>query len=110
TGVQTCALPISSGSGESKIWTPLGMMSLTYPTRTIFAVVIVLGALIYFYNDDVQYDSLSELDDSYSAVHAVNTISESFDAGATFPVEVIFNNDEELVTSEGLTRLESVND
>src|SRR5699024_11161851 len=100
----------TSGSGESKIWTPLGMMSLKYPTRTIFAVVIVLGALIYFYNDDVQYDSLSELDDSYSAVHAVNTISESFDAGATFPVEVIFNNDEELVNSEGLTRLESVAD
>ena len=100
----------TSGSGESKIWTPLGMMSLKYPTRTIFAVVIVLGALIYFYNDEVQYDSLSELDDSYSAVHAVNTISESFDAGATFPVEVIFNNDEELVNSEGLTRLESVAD
>ena len=100
----------TSGSGESKIWTPLGMTSLKYPTRTIFAVVIVLGALIYFYNDDVQYDSLSELDDSYSAVHAVNTISESFDAGATFPVEVIFNNDEELVNSEGLTRLESVAD
>ncbi|MCK1975888.1 MMPL family transporter [Jeotgalicoccus huakuii] len=100
----------TSGSGESKIWTPLGLLSLKFPTRVIFTVVAVLIALIYFYDDEVQYDSLSELDDSYSAVHAVNTISDSFDAGSTFPVEVIFSNDENLITSDGLTRVESVSD
>lgn len=100
----------TSGSGESKIWTPLGMLSLKYPTRIIFTVVAVLFVLIYFYNDEVQYDSLSELDDSYSAVHAVNVISDSFDPGSTFPVEVIFSNDESLITSDGLTRVESVSD
>ncbi|MDO5359251.1 MAG: MMPL family transporter [Jeotgalicoccus sp.] len=98
----------TSGSGESKIWTPLGMLSLKYPTRVIFSVVAVLIALIYFYDDEVHYDSLAELDDSYSAVHAVNVISDSFDAGSTFPVEVIFTNGEDLVTEDGLTRLESV--
>ncbi|CEA03204.1 Putative membrane protein YdgH [Jeotgalicoccus saudimassiliensis] len=98
----------TSGSGESKIWTPLGMLSLKYPTRVIFSVVAVLIALIYFYDDEVHYDSLAELDDSYSAVHAVNVISDSFDAGSTFPVEVIFTNGEDLVTEEGLSRLESV--
>lgn len=100
----------TSGSGESKIWTPLGMLSLKYPTRVIFSVVIVLGALIYFYDDSVHYDSLAELDDSYSAVHAVNVISDSFDAGSTFPVEVIFTNGEDLLTEESLSRLESVAD
>lgn len=98
----------STGSKESKIWTPLGMLSLKYPTRVIFSVVAVLIALIYFYDDEVHYDSLAELDDSYSAVHAVNVISDSFDAGSTFPVEVIFTNGEDLVTEGGLTRLESV--
>lgn len=98
----------TSGSGESKIWTPLGMLSLKYPTRVIFSVVAVLIALIYFYDDEVHYDSLAELDDSYSAVHAVNVISDSFDAGATFPVEVIFSNDENLITEDGLSRLDSV--
>lgn len=98
----------TSGSGESKIWTPLGMLSLKYPTRVIFSVVAVLIALIYFYDDEVHYDSLAELDDSYSAVHAVNVISDSFDAGSTFPVEVIFTNDENLVTENSLSRLESV--
>ena len=98
----------TTGSGESKIWTPLGMLSLKYPTRVIFSVVAVLIALIYFYDDEVHYDSLAELDDSYSAVHAVNVISDSFDAGSTFPVEVIFTNGEDLVTEDGLTRLESV--
>src|SRR5699024_2547392 len=58
--------------------------------------------------DSVHYDSLAELDDSYSAVHAVNVIGDSFDAGSTFPVEVIFNNGEDLVTEDGLSRLDSV--
>lgn len=98
----------TTGSGESKIWTPLGMLSLKYPTRVIFSVVAVLIALIYFYDDEVHYDSLAELDDSYSSVHAVNVISDSFDAGATFPVEVLFSNGENLVTEDGLSRLDSV--
>ncbi|NMA82029.1 MAG: MMPL family transporter [Jeotgalicoccus halophilus] len=98
----------TSGSGESKIWTPLGMLSLKYPTRVIFSVLAVLAVLIYFHDDSVHYDSLAELDDSYSAVHAVNVIGDSFDAGSTFPVEVIFNNGEDLVTEDGLSRLDSV--
>lgn len=98
----------TSGSGESKIWTPLGMLSLKYPTRVIFSVMAVLAVLIYFHDDSVHYDSLAELDDSYSAVHAVNVIGDSFDAGSTFPVEVIFNNGEDLVTEDGLSRLDSV--
>ena len=98
----------TSGSGESKIWTPLGMLSLKYPTRVIFSVMAVLAVLIYFHDDSVHYDSLAELDDSYSAVHAVNVIGDSFDAGSTFPVEVIFNNGEDLVKEDGLSRLDSV--
>ena len=98
----------TSGFGESKIWTPLGMLSLKYPTRVIFSVLAVLAVLIYFHDDSVHYDSLAELDDSYSAVHAVNVIGDSFDAGSTFPVEVIFNNGEDLVTEDGLSRLDSV--
>ena len=98
----------TSGSGESKIWTPLGMLSLKYPTRVIFSVLAVLAVLIYFHDDSVHYDSLAELDDSYSAVHAVNVIGDIFDAGSTFPVEVIFNNGEDLVTEDGLSRLDSV--
>ena len=98
----------TSESGESKIWTPLGMLSLKYPTRVIFSVLAVLAVLIYFHDDSVHYDSLAELDDSYSAVHAVNVIGDSFDAGSTFPVEVIFNNGEDLVTEDGLSRLDSV--
>lgn len=98
----------TSESGESKIWTPLGMLSLKYPTRVIFSVLAVLAVLIYFHDDNVHYDSLAELDDSYSAVHAVNVIGDSFDAGSTFPVEVIFNNGEDLVTEDGLSRLDSV--
>ena len=98
----------TSGSGESKIWTPLGMLSLKYPTRVIFSVLAVLAVLIYFHDDSVHYDSLAELDDSYSAVHAVNVIGDSFDAGSTFPVEVIFNNGEDLVKEDGLSRLDSV--
>lgn len=93
---------------ESKLWTPLGIFSLKYPTRIIFTVIAILIAVAFFYNDEVNYDSLEELDDSYSAVHATNVVSENFDEGQLFPVEVIISNGGDLLTPESLSRLEAV--
>lgn len=93
---------------ESKLWTPLGIFSLKYPTRIIFTVIAILIAVAFFYNDEVNYDSLEELDDNYSAVHATNVVSENFDEGQLFPVEVIISNGGDLMTSESLSRLEAV--
>lgn len=99
-----------SGVQESKIWSPLGLFSIKYPTRIIFSVVAVLIVVAMFSNDEVSYDALSELDSSYSAVHATEVISDNFDEGAVFPVEVIFSNGEDLVTEEHLSRLESISE
>src|SRR5699024_12214744 len=68
----------------------------------------ILIAVAFFYNDEVNYDSLEEMDDSYSAVHATNVVSENFDEGQLFPVEVIISNGGDLLTPESLSRLEAV--
>jgi len=93
---------------ESRLWTPLGIFSLKYPTRIIFTVIAILIAVAFFYNDEVNYDSLEELDDSYSAVHATNVVSENFDEGQLFPVEVIISNGGDLLTPQSMSRLEAV--
>lgn len=95
---------------ESKVWKLFGTFSIKHPTRIIFSVVAVLILLSFFYNDEVNYDSLSELDDSYSAVHATNVVSESFDEGVIFPIRVVLSDGENLVNDESLTRIESVAD
>src|SRR5699024_983428 len=66
---------------ESRLWTPLGIFSLKYPTRIIFSVIAILIAVSFLYNEEVNFDSLEELDDSYPAVHATNVISDNFDEG-----------------------------
>lgn len=99
-----------AGVNESKIWSPLGLFSIKYPTRIIFILTAVLIVFAWFRNDEVSYDSLSELDDEYSAVHATNVISDSFDEGVIFPVEVTFSNGESLITEESLTRLEAISE
>ncbi len=95
---------------ESRVWRVFGTFSIKHPTRIIFSVVAVLIVLSFFYNDEVNYDSLSELDDSYSAVHATNVVSESFDEGVIFPIQVILSDGDDLVNKESLTRIESVAD
>lgn len=93
---------------ESKLWTPLGIFSLKYPTRIIFSIIVVLIAVSFFYKDEVNFDSLEEIDASYPAVHATNVVSENFDEGMIFPVEVILSNGEDLLTEESLSRLDAV--
>lgn len=95
---------------ESRTWKLFGTFSIKHPTRVIFSVVAVLIVLSFFYNDEVNYDSLSELDDSYSAVHATNVVSESFDEGVIFPIRVILSDGEDLVNEQTLTRIESIAD
>ncbi|SOC42836.1 MMPL family transporter [Salinicoccus kekensis] len=95
---------------ESRIWKLFGTFSIKHPTRIIFSVVAVLIVLSFFYNDEVSYDSISELDDSYSAVHATNVVSESFDEGVIFPIQVILSDGDDLVNDETMTRIESVAD
>lgn len=97
-------------TNESRIWKLFGTFSIKHPTRVIFSVVAVLIVLSFFYDGEVNYDSLSELDDSYSAVHATNVVSESFDEGVIFPIQVILSDGEDLVNEETLTRIESVAD
>ncbi|WP_020007304.1 MMPL family transporter [Salinicoccus albus] len=93
---------------ESRLWTPLGIFSLKYPTRIIFSVIAILIAVSFLYNEEVNFDSLEEIDDSYPAVHATNVISDNFDEGTIFPVEVILSNGDDLLTEESLSRLDAV--
>src|SRR5699024_1177769 len=68
----------------------------------------ILIAVSFLYNEEVNFDSLEELDDSYPAVHATNVISDNFDEGTLFPVEVILSNGDDLLTEESLSRLDAV--
>ena len=93
---------------ESRLWTPLGIFSLKYPTRIIFSIFAILIAVALFYDDEVNFDSIEELDNDYSAVHATNVVSENFDEGQLFPVQVIVSNGDDLLTQESLSRLDAV--
>ncbi|TVT27302.1 MMPL family transporter [Salinicoccus cyprini] len=93
---------------ESRLWTPLGILSLKYPTRIIFSIFAILIAIALFYDDEVNFDSIEELDDGYSTVHATNVVSENFDEGQLFPVEVIISNGDDLLNQESLSRLDAV--
>lgn len=94
--------------GESKLWTPLGLFSIKHPTRVIFMVLLVLGVTAFFYNDDVNFNAIEEISDTHSAVHATNVISENFDQGQLFPVQVIVKPDDSLMTSDTLTQIDAL--
>ena len=97
-------------ASESKLWTPLGLFSIKHPTRVIFIVLIILGVTAFFYDDDVNFNAIEEISDTHSAVHATNVISENFDQGQLFPVQVIVKPDGELMTSETLTQIDTLSE
>lgn len=93
---------------ESKLWTPLGMLAIKHPTRVIFIVIAVLAVTSYFYDDEVNFNAIEEISDTHSAVHATNVISDNFDQGQLFPVQVIVKPESELMTSNTLTQIETL--
>ncbi|MBT9656181.1 MMPL family transporter [Lactiplantibacillus plantarum] len=99
-----------AGGSTSKMWHGIAASSVRYP---IIALVVVLGVSLPFiltYNNELNYDTLAELNDTIPAKKGFQVVQDHFSKGTAEPstlyikTDHAFNNEKDLKVIDSLTK------
>ncbi|MFC6163549.1 MMPL family transporter [Lactiplantibacillus dongliensis] len=99
-----------AGGSTSKMWHGLAANSVRYP---LIALVVVLGVSLPFvltYNNQLNYDTLAELNDTIPAKQGFKVVQKHFSKGTAEPstlyikTDHALNNEKDLKVIDGLTK------
>lgn len=96
------------GHGDSKIWGLLSRISVLKPIRSLLFVAILCIPFIWSYSNEVNFNDLVEVSDSYESKQGINVIEEHFPPGFSSPATFVLKADEPLNNQESLQVLDEL--
>lgn len=93
---------------DNKLWAFLGRHSVARPFLFIIITAIITVPFILTYNDQISFDSTSEISSSYKSVKGLEVIKEGLGEGKAFPVNVVIKGENKLTTAETIPYLGNV--
>ncbi|MGJ3821547.1 MMPL family transporter [Lactiplantibacillus plantarum] len=97
-----------AGSSTSKMWHGIAASSVRYP---IIALVVVLGVSLPFiltYNNELNYDTLAELNDTIPAKKGFQVVQDHFSKGTAEPSTLYIKTDHALNNEKDLKVIDSL--
>ncbi|PRO83418.1 transporter [Lactiplantibacillus pentosus] len=97
-----------AGGSTSKMWHGIAASSVRYP---IIALVVVLGVSLPFiltYNNQLNYDTLAELNDSIPAKKGFKVVQDHFSKGTAEPSTLYIKTDHALNNEKDLKLIDSL--
>lgn len=92
----------------NKLWHAAGRFSFARPVTALIIVAVVTVPFIVTYNNQISYNSLSEIGEGYLTVKGYDIIEESFGPGEALPAKIILKNDEAMDQTEYLAIMEEI--
>lgn len=93
----------TSGHKESKVWEKVTNVTVKHPVISIIAIVAIMIPVMYFNNQELNFDNLKDIDSSYTSVKGFNTVSEHFSKGKSMPATVVINSKNPMDNNEALS-------
>lgn len=97
----------SKGHTESKTWKAVSTFSIKYPGVACLVILLLCG-LIFFYNQNLSFNNLKEVDPSYQSIIGNNVASKEFGVGLTMPLTITIENPERMDTQEYLADIDKL--
>ncbi|WP_280948737.1 MMPL family transporter [Lactiplantibacillus plantarum] len=97
-----------AGGSTSKMWHGIAVSSVRYP---IIALVVVLGVSLPFiltYNNELNYDTLAELNDTIPAKKGFQVVQDHFSKGTAEPSTLYIKTDHALNNEKDLKVIDSL--
>ncbi|HEY5562070.1 MAG TPA: MMPL family transporter [Clostridiaceae bacterium] len=105
----------ASGHKESKMWGKTSSFATKHPIISVIAVLLIIGPMVYFNQQKLNFDTIKELGNSYSSSKAINIVADHFGRGQAMPTTAVIenskalDNNESLLVIDGLTeRIKSI--
>ena len=105
----------ATGHKESKLWGKTSSVATKHPIISVIVVLLIVGPMVYFNQQKLNFDTISELGNSYSSSKGINIVADHFGKGQAMPTTVVIedsktlDNNEYLSVIDGLTeRIKSI--
>ncbi|MFJ5771780.1 MMPL family transporter [Psychrobacillus sp. NPDC093180] len=98
----------AGGHEENKFWEKTSSFGIKHPILITVIILLIIGPMIFFHEEKLNFDTVGELGDSYPSSKAINLVAEHFGKGQAMPATVVIENDEALDQNETLAVVDNI--
>ncbi|MDA1478004.1 MMPL family transporter [Bacillus changyiensis] len=85
---------------DNRLWSFLGKQSVARPFLFIIITAVMTVPFILTYDDQISFDSTSEISSNYKSVKGIEAIKEGIGEGKAFPVSIVIKGENKLTTAD----------
>lgn len=96
------------GHKENKFWGAASSFGVKHPIIITGIVLLIIGPMVIFHEEKLNFDTVGELGDQYPSSKAINIVAERFGKGQSMPATVVIENDAALDNNESLAVIDDI--
>lgn len=96
------------GHKENKFWGKSSSLATKHPIIITFIILLIIGPMMYFHQEKLNFDTVGELGNKYPSSKAINLVSDHFGKGQSMPATVVIENDHALDNNESLAVIDNI--
>ncbi|WP_068672106.1 MMPL family transporter [Oceanobacillus sp. Castelsardo] len=96
------------GHKENKFWGATSSLGTKHPIIITIIILLIIGPMVLFHQEKLNFDTVGELGDSYPSSKAINLVSEHFGKGQSMPATAVIESDQALDNNESLAVIDDI--
>ena len=96
------------GHKENKFWGNTSSFATKHPIISIVVILLIIGPMVYFHQEKLNFDTIGELGNKYPSSKAINLVSDHFGKGQAMPATVVVENNKALDNNESLGAIDNL--
>ncbi|MGJ7912474.1 MMPL family transporter [Neobacillus sp. LXY-1] len=97
-----------NGHKENKFWEKTSSFGTKHPAIVIIVILLIIGPMVYFHQEKLNFDTVGELGDRYPSSKAINLVAKHFGKGQAMPATVVIENKKALDNNDSLAVIDDV--
>ncbi|MBB4826415.1 RND superfamily putative drug exporter [Sporosarcina luteola] len=96
------------GHKENKFWGKASSLGIKHPILITVIVLLIIGPMVLFHEEKLNFDTVGELGDKYPSSKAINLVADHFGKGQSMPATVVIEHDKALDNNESLAVIDDI--
>ncbi|MBP3039280.1 MMPL family transporter [Bacillaceae bacterium Marseille-Q3522] len=98
----------NAGHSENRLTSMITRFSVQKPILGVIITLVICVPVLFFYNGQLSYNSLKEINDSYPSVEGINIVYDHFPPGQALPTNIVLESDHPLDSNTSLALIDEV--
>lgn len=100
----------AGGHKESRLWGRMSAAATKHPVFSVVLVAVIVGVSVLFYQQRLNFDTISELGNAYPSSKGFNIVAEHFGKGQAMPSTLVIAGDQAMDNNDALSVVDKLTD